>query len=127
MSSVKLEFEYVLDCSPKTLFTHVTFQSGFTTWFADSVDRVGESFNFFWGKYSEMADLIYTDNTKIVRYQWEKDRGTENYFEFKVEQSDVALVVSMIITVVTSPDEADEQQGLWDDSIDKLKRGLGIK
>ena len=114
MSSRKIELEYVLNCSPKTLYTYTTLPSGLSMWFADRVDRVGDSLNFFWGKHSEIADVIHNDNVSCVRYQWEKDRGGENYFEFKIEQSDVAKVVSVTISMMVDQDEADEQQALWD-------------
>lgn len=125
--NTKTKLEYVLNCSHKSLFTYISLPSGFTTWFADRVDRVGDSLNFFWGNDSEIADVLGTDNSTYIRYQWERDRGTERYFEFKIEVSDIAQVVSLIITSVIDESDLSDNEQLWDNSIENLKRTLGIR
>ncbi len=127
MDNYKLSLEYVLNCSPKSLYTLVSLPSGLTTWFADRVDRVGDSLNIFWGKSSEIADVISTDGATYIRYQWERDRGTERYFELSIHVSDIAKVVSLTITILGSEEDIDDAPQLWDNSIENLKRNLGIK
>lgn len=126
MENKRIELEYVLNSTQKTLFHSISMPSGLSSWFADRVDRVGDSLNFFWRNHSEVADVIDTDHSTFVRYQWDKDRGTERFFEIRIIQSEITKGLAIHITTVVESEE-DDTQLLWDNAISKLKLVQGIR
>lgn len=126
MENKRIELEYVLNSTQKNLFYSISMPAGLSSWFADRVDRVGDSLNFFWRNHSEIADIIATDDSTFVRYQWEKDRGSERFFEIRIIQSEITKGVTIhIITVVDM--EEDDSELLWNNAISKLKLVQGMR
>lgn len=124
---IKIELEYILNCSPKVLFNRLSSASGLTEWFADDVKIKGKFFTFIWGESEEKAEKKIHRENKLVRFEWvdedlDKD---ENYFEFSIDQDDLTNDVSLTITDFADEDEVEENSELWNSQIAKLKHMLG--
>jgi uncharacterized protein YndB with AHSA1/START domain len=45
---VKIQLEYIINCSPKVLFNRLSSASGLAEWFAEDVRVKGKRFTFIW-------------------------------------------------------------------------------
>jgi len=122
MEKVKLELEYVVNCSPKVLYNRLSTASGLAEWFADDVSVNGKKYIFKWDGIERMAELTFKKENLIVRFDWVDD-GT--YFEFRITRDELTSDVSLLIVDFTDPDEKKETHSLWDSQIAELKHVLG--
>ena len=124
---MKYELEYTLNCSPKVLFARLSTPEGLSEWFADIVHVDGDIFTFLWGKSESKARLAALKENKFVRFEW-LDIGTEesNFFEFRINVTELSGSVALIITDFADEEEKDDAIYLWDTQISDLKRALGI-
>lgn len=122
MNKVKLELEYVINCSPKVLYNRLSSASGLAEWFADDVAVNGKKFTFIWDGNEQVAMLNFKKENLIVRFDWVDD---ESYFEFKITRDELTGDVSLLITDFADPDELDEIRSLWDSQVTILKHVVG--
>jgi uncharacterized protein YndB with AHSA1/START domain len=122
MNKVKIELEYVINCSPKVLYNRLSSASGLAEWFADDVAVNGKKFTFIWDGNEQVAMLNFRKENLIVRFEWVED---ESYFEFKITRDELTGDVSLLITDFADPDELDETRSLWDSQITTLKHVVG--
>lgn len=124
---MKYELEYTLNCSPKVLFSRLSTPEGLSEWFADDVTIDGDIFTFHWGKSESKARLSAIKENKLVRFEWDDDRGDKesNFFEFKIIVHDITGDLALLITDFAEPDEKEDAIYLWDTQINDLKRILG--
>jgi uncharacterized protein YndB with AHSA1/START domain len=120
---IKVQFEYVINCSPKVLYNRLSSASGLAEWFADDVRVRGNRFTFVWDKTEQVADLTLRKENKLVRFNWLEDEGS--YFEFKISQDELTGDVSLIVVDFSDEDELEETHDLWNSQIIDLKRVLG--
>jgi uncharacterized protein YndB with AHSA1/START domain len=124
---MKYELEYTINCSPKVLFSRLSTPEGLSEWFADDVTIDGDLFTFRWGKSESKARLSAIKENKLVRFEWDNDRGDKesNFFEFKIIVHDLTGDLALLITDFAEPDEKEDAIYLWDAQINDLKRILG--
>jgi hypothetical protein len=122
MDKEKFDMEYVVNCSPKVLYTRLNSASGLSEWFADDVAVNGNRFTFFWDKVGREAELAFKKENLIVRYNWVDDNC---YFEFKITRDELTGDVSLLITDFAENDEIEEIRNLWDSQIARLKHAIG--
>ncbi len=124
---IKLELEYILNCSPKVLFNRLSTASGLAEWFADDVKLKGKVFTFIWGDSEEVAEKKIHRENKLVRFEWVDDcnTGEESYFELSISQDDLTNDVSLLITDFADEGEEEESTELWNSQVSKLKHMLG--
>lgn len=122
MEKVKLELEYVINCSPKVLYNRLSNASGLAEWFADDVAVSGKKFTFIWEGAGQDAELAFRKENLVVRFNWIDE---DTYFEFKITRDELTGDVSLIITDFAEEDEIDETTSLWDSQITTLKHVLG--
>jgi len=124
---MKLQLEYIINCSPKVLFNRLSTAAGLSEWFADDVRVKGNLFTFVWGDIDQVAEKKNHKENKMVRYEWINDDldKEENYFEFIVAQDDLTNDVSLLIVDFADEDELQATSDLWDSQITKLKQLLG--
>jgi uncharacterized protein YndB with AHSA1/START domain len=120
---IKVQFEYVINCSPKVLYNRLSSASGLAEWFADDVRVRGTRFTFVWDKTEQVADLTLRKENKLVRFNWLENE--ESYFEFKISQDELTGDVSLIVVDFSDEDELEETRDLWNSQIIDLKRVLG--
>ncbi|RIH64089.1 SRPBCC domain-containing protein [Mariniphaga sediminis] len=120
---VKVQFEYVINCSPKVLYNRLSSASGLAEWFADDVRVQGKRFTFIWEDSEQVAEMTLRKENRLVRFNWLEDEDL--YFEFKITQDELTGDVSLIIIDFAEEDETDEARELWNTQIADLKHVLG--
>jgi uncharacterized protein YndB with AHSA1/START domain len=120
---IKVQFEYVINCSPKVLYNRLSSASGLAEWFADDVRVRGNLFTFVWDKTEQVAEMTLRKENRLVRFNWLENEGS--YFEFKISQDELTGDVSLIVVDFADEDELDETRDLWNTQIIDLKRVLG--
>lgn len=124
MTKTKLQFEYVINCSPKVLYNRLSTASGLTEWFADDVRVRGKKFTFIWDESEQLAEMTLQKENRLVRFNWLSDEE-ESYFEFRITRDELTGDVSLLITDFAEEGEEDEAKVLWDTQISDLKHVLG--
>lgn len=120
---VKVQLEYVINCSPRMLFNRLSTASGLAEWFADDVRVRGKIFTFIWEGNEQEAEMTMRKDNRLVRFNWLDDDN--NYFEFRINQDELTNDVSLHVTDFSEEDEVEETQNLWNMQISELKRAMG--
>ena len=103
---IKVQFEYVINCSPKVLYNRLSSASGLAEWFADDVRVRGNRFTFVWDNTEQVAEMTVRKENRLVRFNWLENEGS--YFEFKITQDELTGDVSLIVVDFTYEDEMEE-------------------
>ena len=119
---VKIQLEYVLNCSPKVLYNWLSTASGLTEWFADDVKVRGKKFTFVWEDTEQTAEMTLQKENKLVRYSWLNE---DDYFEFRITQDELTSDVSLIVIDFADENEEESTKELWDSQVMDLKHKLG--
>jgi len=119
---VKIQLEFVINCSPKVLFNRLSTASGLAEWFADDVRIKGNRFTFIWGESEQSADLTLHKENRMVRYNWVDEEG---YFEFRISLDELTNDVSLIVIDFAEEDETEDSKELWTTQVEDLKHILG--
>jgi len=120
---IKIQLEYVINCSPKVLYNRLSSASGLTEWFAEDVRVKGKNYTFIWEGSEQTAEMTLHKENRLVRYSWIDEEDT--YFEFRITQDELTGDVSLIIIDFTEEDEVDETKELWSSQVADLKHILG--
>ncbi len=120
---IKVQFEYVINCSPRVLFNRLSTASGLAEWFADDVRVKGNRYTFIWEGAEQTAEMTLRKENRLVRFNWLD--GENNYFEFRISQDELTSDVSLIVIDYSDEDEVEETHELWNTQILDLKRVLG--
>ena len=120
---IKVQLEYVINCSPKVLYNRLSSASGLAEWFADDVRVQGKRYTFIWGGSEQTAEMTLRKENRLVRFAWIDDE--EKYFEFKISQDELTGDVALIVVDCSEEDEVEETRELWKTQIADLKHILG--
>ena len=120
---IKINLEYIINCSPRVLYNRLNSASGLTEWFADDVRVRGKQYTFVWEGSEQTAEMTLHKENSLVRFAWIEEEDT--YFEFKISRDELTGDVSLLITDFADEDEKDETEGLWNSQIANLKQVLG--
>jgi len=120
---VRIQLEYVINCSPKVLFNRLSTASGLAEWFAEDVRVRGKKFTFIWEGTEQTAEMTLQKENRLVRFSWIEE--PDSYFEFRITQDELTGDVSLIIIDFAEEDERDETVELWNTQIADLKHVLG--
>ncbi len=120
---IKIQLEYIINCSPKVLYNRLSTASGLTEWFADDVRVRGKQYTFIWEGSEQVAEMTLHKENRLVRYTWLED--DETYFEFKITRDELTGDVSLLVTDFAEEDEQDETRDLWNTQVADLKHVLG--
>jgi uncharacterized protein YndB with AHSA1/START domain len=123
INKVKLQMEYVINCSPRVLYNRLSTASGLAEWFADDVQVRGKSYTFSWGSTQQTAEMTLRRENRLVRFNWVD--GDDSFFEFRITQDELTGDVSLIVLDFADEDEQEETKDLWDTQIADLKHILG--
>ncbi len=123
-AKTRVQFEYLINCSPKVLYNRLSSASGLTEWFADDVKVRGKKFTFVWEGSEQTAEMSLHKENRLVRFNW-LDEEEDSYFEFKIAKDELTGDVSLIVTDFADEGEEDEARVLWDSQVNELKHVLG--
>ena len=122
---VKYTLEYPVRCSPAILYDFLSSQTGLQEWFADKVEEGEGIFSFSWdGSDEEEAEIMESEENKFIRYHWVNSPKDE-YFEFKIDKSEVTNLTILTITDFAEKKEIKDQSQLWETQIKDLFYRLG--
>jgi uncharacterized protein YndB with AHSA1/START domain len=121
----KYELEYVINASPKVLFTRLSTPGGLSEWFADDVNIEGSVLSFMWDKTIQKAELLCQKENRVVRFRWLDDPDPKSFFEFRISQDPLTSEVSLAITDFAEESEIEDAKVLWDKQISQLFSQLG--
>jgi hypothetical protein len=121
---VKNKLEYLFHCSPKLLYRFISSPSGFEEWFADRVNVHNEVYEFYWDESSNKALLIENKINSHCRMRW-MEADEEEFFEFRIRQDELTGEVSLTITDFCDANDLEDNQMLWDQSVQQLRSRIG--
>ena len=128
MEREKVQIEYPLNATSRSiLWSAISTPQGLEGWFADRVDSNDKVLTFHWGKHeSRSAEIIGQRMFSHTHFRWLDDPNEQEYFELKMNYSELTNDYVLEITDFTSADEADDLQELWDSQVDTLRRTCGF-
>ncbi len=121
---VKFTLEYPVRCSPGILYEFLSSPTGMQEWFADKVDEKDGLYSFSWNGSAEEAEVMESEENKFIRYHW-IDSPKDEYFEFKIDKSEVTNLTILIITDFAEKKEIKDQSQLWETQVKDLFYRLG--
>lgn len=129
MEKQKYEMEFIINTSPKILYSFLTTPSGLSEWFSDDVNIRNDVFTFFWDGEETKAKLINKRKEESAKFQWideDEEAEDDSFFEFKIEVDNLTNETALLITDFADEDELDSAQKLWESQIAELKHILGL-
>ena len=120
---VKIQLEYVINCSPRVLYNRLSTASGLTEWFADDVRIKGKNYTFIWEGSEQTAEMTLRKENSLVRFTWVDE--DDAYFEFKIVRDELTGDVSLLIVDFVDDGEQEETEELWNSQVAELKHVLG--
>ncbi|MBA4167954.1 MAG: ATPase [Chitinophagaceae bacterium] len=116
--------EFPVRCSPSILYEFLSTPAGLQEWFADKVDERDNVFSFSWNGTTDKAEVLDSEQEKYIRFHW-MHQPKEEYFEFKIEKSEVTNLTILIIKDFADKGEVKDQSQLWDYQVKDLFHRLG--
>ncbi len=116
--------EYPVRCSPTILYEFLSTPSGLQEWFAEQVDEKDGVFSFGWNGSEETAEVVDKEEDKFIRFHW-THAPKDEFFEFKIEKSEVTNQTILIIKDFAEKKEIKDQSMLWDYQVKDLFHRLG--
>ena len=122
---INISIEFLINTSPKLLWSRISTASGLSDWFAKDVNIKGDEYTFFWDGSSQKAILVSSKKEKFVRFRWEYDND-DKYFEMSILIDKLTNQSTLLITdFANDKDEEAETKNLWENLINKLRRTTG--
>jgi len=116
--------EFPVRCSPVILYEFLASPAGLQEWFADRVDDRDNIFSFTWNGTIEKAEVLEKEQDKFIRFHW-LNAPKEEFFEFKIEKSEVTNQTILVIKDFAEKKEIKDQSRLWDYQVKELFHRLG--
>jgi hypothetical protein len=116
--------EFPVRCSPVILFDFLASPAGLQEWFADRVDDRDNIFSFTWNGTIEKAEVLEKEQDKFIRFHW-LHTPKEEFFEFKIEKSEVTNQTILIIKDFAEKKEIKDQSMVWNYQVKELFHRLG--
>lgn len=116
--------EFPVRCSPSILYEFLSTPAGLQEWFADKVDERDSVFSFSWNGTIERAEIIEGEEEKFVRFHW-LTAPKEEYFEFRIEKSEVTNQTILVINDFADKKEIKDQSQLWGYQVKDLFHRIG--
>ncbi len=116
--------EFPVRCSPSILYDFLSTPAGLQEWFADKVDERDNVFSFSWNGTTDKAEVTDSEPEKYIRFHW-THTPKEEYFEFRIEKSEVTNQTILVIRDFAEKGEVKDQSQLWDYQVKDLFHRLG--
>ena len=126
MGKEKIYMEYPMKGSAAMIWNYIGTAAGLSPWFADRVDNINKTFNFYWGKTEQrVAHLVAQRNGVYVKFRWD-DESNNTYFEIRIAYNELTREHTLEVTDFADKNEIDDQKDLWDSLIENLRRQSGM-
>lgn len=130
MSRKKIQLEYLIETSSKDqIWDAISTPSGLEGWFADHIESDDKLVTFYWGENDEeirRAEIIGYRTYSYIRFKWTDNTNPKEYFELRMSSSELTNDYVLEIKDFADSEEVDEQEELWDNQIETLKRLKGL-
>ena len=124
MASVKTQIEYPVKCKPALLYTYLTDPVFLSQWFADKVERHGETWTFNWN--GELVEGEMVDRKINASVTFELDfHGPEEFIQMQIVVDAITEEIELLITDFCEEGEEEDLKLLWNTSIERLHRAVG--
>ncbi len=122
------EIEVILPVSQKLLYKFISTEEGLSKWFADKVLIHNNKIEFYWAKSKHEAVILAQKEPKFFKFSWIEDVEEKNdaFIELTIFTSNEDNLVTLKITDFSEDEDKDANLVLWETTIDKLKRSLGV-
>jgi hypothetical protein len=126
MSKEKIFLEYPMKGSASMIWSYIGTAAGLSPWFADRVENIDKTFNFYWGKTEHRtAHLVAQRNGVYVKFRWD-DESHSTYFEMRIAYNELTREHTLEVTDFAEKGEAEDHKDLWDSQIENLRRQSGM-
>lgn len=122
---VKVDIEYVINCSPKILYQLISTPSGLSEWFADDVNIKNDTFTFIWDGSEEQAKLLGKKKGESIKFHWLDHDDDSTYLEMTIKIDELTKDVALLITDFCDEGEEEETRELWTSQLDELSHRIG--
>lgn len=124
----KIHIEYPLNATSKgILWSAISTPMGLEGWFADKIISKDNVLTFSWGKHESRSAAVIAQRTfSFIRFRWLDDPNEDEYFELRMNYSELTNDYVLEITDFTTASEVDDLQELWDSQVDTLRRTCGF-
>jgi hypothetical protein len=116
--------EFPVRCSPVILYEFLATPAGLQEWFADKVDDRDNIYSFSWNGSAETAELLEKEQDKFIKFHW-LHTPKEEYFEFRIEKSEVTNQTILVIKDFAEKKEIKDQSMVWNYQVKELFHRLG--
>ncbi len=116
--------EYPVRCSPSILYDFLATPAGLQEWFADKVDERDNVFSFSWNGTTDKAEVMDSEVNRFIKFHWTHS-AKEEYFEFRIEKSEVTNLTILVINDFAEKKEIKDQSQLWAYQVKELFHRLG--
>ena len=116
--------EYPVRCSPGILYDFLRTPAGLQEWFADKVDERDGVFSFSWNGTEDKAELIESEENKLVRFRW-SHMAKDEYFEWRIDKSEVTNQTILVISDFADKKDIKDQSQLWEYQVKDLFHRIG--
>ncbi|MFM9908143.1 MAG: START-like domain-containing protein [Chitinophagaceae bacterium] len=116
--------EYPVRCSPSILYDFLATPAGLQEWFADKVDERDNIFSFSWNGTTDKAEVMDSEVNRFIKFHWTHS-AKEEYFEFRIEKSEVTNLTILVINDFAEKKEIKDQSQLWAYQVKELFHRLG--
>lgn len=121
----KLELEYLIRSSNKSLYNLISTPDGLSEWYADDVViRNGEYYIVIDDEESK-AVMKHGRTGDQVRYEFQDGSRVDTYLEFIIKTDPLTRENALLVTDFCEVEEEEESKKIWDFLIGKLKQRLG--
>ncbi len=106
--------------------------TGLEKWMADYVEDNGDgSLTFKWGEAWTQQDVRVSRVLKVakghyIRLRWDDDHVEGEYWELRVEKSELTGELTLVITDFADVDDVDNVYQIWDDNLERLHNVSGL-
>ena len=93
-------------------------------WFAEKVSDRDGIYTFGWNGSNEKAQVLEKEENKFIRFRW-LTSPKEEYFEFRIEKSEVTNQTILIISDFAEKKDIKDQSQLWEYQVKDLLHRIG--
>ncbi len=132
MERVKISIEYPLASkSLSIVWGMIGDATGLQKWIADYAEDDGDEITFKWGEPWKQQDVrvskvLKAVKNKYIRLRWVDDNEEGEYWELRLEKSELTGELTLVITDFADEDDVENMYQIWDDNLDKLHQVSGL-
>lgn len=118
--------------SPSIVWGMIGDALGLQKWMADFVDENSDgSLTFKWGQpwaiqEERVSTLVKMERNVFRRMHWVDDNEEDEYWELRIEKSELTGDLTLVITDFADADDEDNICQIWDDCLEKLHSVSGL-